>query len=72
MPETGKTTKMFKPSHLNDFGTILCSDFEIVKQIKQQQEEESSCNILMLGDFHKRGSIEIKVNMILYQASFYY
>ena len=56
---------------MNDFGTILCSDFEIVNQIKQQQEEESSCTILMLGDFHKRGSVEIKVNMILYLVSFY-
>ena len=64
MPETGKPSKKFKPSHLNEFGTILCSDFDILKQIKLLQEEESPCTVLMLGDFHKRGSVEIKVGAL--------
>ena len=63
VPDTGKLTRKLKSSDLSEFGTILCSDHEIVSQVKKLQEDGSLCNVLMLGDFHKRGSVEIKVGM---------
>ena len=63
VPDTGKLTRKLKSSDLSEFGTILCSDYEIVSQVKKLQEDGSLCNVLMLGDFHKRGSVEIKVGM---------
>ena len=63
VPDTGKLTRKLKSSDLSEFGTILCSDYEIVSQVKKLQEDVSLPNVLMLGDFHKRGSVEIKVGM---------
>ena len=60
--EPGKTTKQFQKQFLSQFGTILCSDQKVVNQVMLDMQEDSTAQVLMLGDFHKKGSVEILVS----------
>ena len=40
---------------------FFCRGSDDNLQVKAHQEESSECQILLLGDFHKRGPLEIPV-----------
>ena len=61
VPEPGKTTKQFQPSLLDMFGTVLCSDQAVLQQVLQARTEDCQAQVLLLGDFHKRGTVDIVV-----------
>ena len=61
VPEPGKTTRQLQPAFLSQFGTVLCSDQGVLDQVVQTMGEEGPAQVLLLGDFHKRGSVQILV-----------
>ena len=67
MPDIGKTSKMFDPVMLSEFGTVLCSDEEVYDHAMESLLNNDDCDplslptVVMLGTFYKRGSVEIKV-----------
>ena len=66
MPDIGKTSKMFDPVMLSEFGTVLCSDEEVYDHAMESLLNNDDCDqlslptVVMLGTFYKRGSVEIK------------
>ena len=44
---------------------FFCRGSDDNLQVKAHQEESSECQILLLGDFHKRGPLEIPVRLSL-------
>ena len=65
MPEPGKSTKQLHPQALTQFGTVLCSDKVVMSQVRFGMEENSQTQVLMLGEFHKRGEVEILVSFFI-------
>lgn len=67
MPDIGKTSKMFDPLMLSEFGTILCSDENVYSHALQGLLNNDGCaepcqpSMVMLGSFYKRGFVEIQV-----------
>ena len=74
VPDCGKTSKVYEPLvMLSEFGTILCSEVEVydlvLEGLLNNHHSDISARpaVILLGSFHKRGSVEIKVALTFIQ-----